>query len=262
MLSESRAKVMSKPHYSKINLFIRSLIFSIYSLSTIVLYSLVCAFTVIFPLPVRYVFIRAYLRVYMWVLKHLCHIDYTVEGLENIPKDHSGIVMSKHQSTWETFFLPLIFKDPVVIVKRELLWIPFFGWALAVSNPISINRSEKSSAMAQVISKGKKYLKLGRWIIVFPEGTRTAVGQIGHYRLGGARLAVETGSDIIPVAHNAGRRWPRRKFIKRPGMIRVVVGPAISTKGRTPEEVLTLTKNWIESTVARIDGLVDKPTGS
>ncbi len=243
---------MVKKYYSQIELFIRSLIFSIYSISTIVIYSFLCVFSLPFPLRYRHALIRAYLKVYVNVLKKVCHIDYQVEGLEHIPRNRSGIILSKHQSTWETFFLPLIFHDPAVIVKRELLWIPFFGWGLAVSEPISINRNNKSSAMQQIIAKGKKCLEEGRWILVFPEGTRVPPGVVGHYKLGGARLAAATHAPVIPVAHNAGRCWPRRKFIKRPGVIRVVVGPLIESEGRTPEEVMQLVKEWIEGTMERI----------
>jgi 1-acyl-sn-glycerol-3-phosphate acyltransferase len=197
----------------------------------------------------------------MWMLEKVCHITYSVEGLENIPTDRTWVVLSKHQSTWETFFLPLIFHDPAVILKRELLWLPFFGWGLAASDPIAIDRTNKTKAMQQVIEKGKKRLEAGRWVIVFPEGTRVAPGAVGHYRLGGPRLAVATGFPVIPVAHNAGYAWPRRKFIKRPGVIRVVIGPAIESNGRTAEEVLALAKDWIETTMLRIDGLVNKSTG-
>ena len=205
------------------------------------------------PLHIRHRFIRAYMRVYFFMLKFICHIDYKVEGMENIPSNRNGIVLSKHQSTWETFFLPLLFHDPAVIVKRELLWIPFFGWGLAASDPISIDRNNKSSAMQQVIEKGRRCLESGRWILLFPEGTRVPSGTIGHYRLGGARLAVATGYPVVPVAHNAGRFWPRRKFIKRPGTVHVVIGPLIETQGLEPEQVLELTKNWIEGTMTRID---------
>ena len=255
-----KEQCMAKKSYSKINLFLRSLIFSIYSLSSIFLYSFILAFSMLFPLRYRHGLIRAFLKAYMFMLKVVCHIDYQIEGLEHLPKDRTGIILSKHQSTWETFFLPIIFHDPAVIVKRELLWVPFFGWGLAVSDPIAINRRNKSTAMQQLIEKGKKCLESGRWILVFPEGTRVAPGVVGHYKLGGARLASVTGYPIIPVAHNAGRYWPRRKFIKQPGTVRVVIGPLIATEGRTPEEVLRLAKNWIESTMVRIDGLVDKST--
>jgi len=243
----------NKKHYSTINLFIRSLLFSIYSLTSILLYSLVLLFSMLFPLDYRYVLMRFFFRTYLTTLKAVCHIDYEVEGLENIPKDRNGIVLCKHQSTWETFLLPLLFHKFAVIAKRELVWIPFFGWGLASSDPITINRTNKSSAMQQILEKGKKCLQAGRWVLIFPEGTRTAPGHIGNYKLGGPRLAAATGYPVIPVAHNAGRFWPRRKFIKRPGKIRVVVGPLIESKDRTPEEVLDLAKSWIESTMVRID---------
>ncbi|OGT43414.1 MAG: hypothetical protein A3F42_03140 [Gammaproteobacteria bacterium RIFCSPHIGHO2_12_FULL_37_34] len=241
-----------KPNYSTINLFIRSFVFSIYSWTTIPLYSFVCMLALAFPLSYRHALIRAYLRLYLHVLKYVCLINYQVKGLENIPHDRTGIILSKHQSTWETFFLPTIFHDPAIIVKKELLWVPFFGWGLATSDPIAIDRNNKSSAMQQVIEKGARCLQAGRWVLIFPEGTRIPAGQVGKYRLGGARLAVASGYPVIPIAHNAGYFWPKRKFIKQPGTIQVVIGPLIESKGRTPEEVLELTKNWIENTVKKI----------
>jgi len=234
-------------------LFIRSLIFLIFSTLAISLYSVFMLFSFLLPLHYRHAQIRVFLRFYFFVMKLVCRIDYHVEGLEHLSAIKAGVVLSKHQSTWETFFLPLIFHDPAVIAKRELLWIPFFGWGLASSDPIIINRSARGSAMQQIIIKGKKCLEAGRWVLVFPEGTRVPSGQVGHYKLGGARLAVETGFPIIPVAHNAGRFWPKRKFIKRPGTVQVVIGPMISSENKKPEEVLELAKNWIETTMKRID---------
>ena len=247
-------------HYSKLNLFLRSALFSIYSILSMVIYSFVCVATLILPLKTRYIFIRAYLSSYWHILKLLCHIRYELHGTENIPKDHACIILSKHQSTWETFFLPTIFPDPAIILKRELLWIPFFGWGLKASDPIAIDRTDRKSAMQQIIQKGQQYLNQGRSILMFPEGTRTAFGTVGHYRLGGARLAAATKTVIIPVAHNAGAYWPRRRFIKLPGTVHVVIGPAIEPADRTPEELLALTKDWIETTMVRIQGFVDKPT--
>lgn len=253
MLSQERERIMANPSYSTVNLFIRSLLFSIYSITTIVLYSVVIVASIVLPLRIRHLLVRSYMRVYFYVLKKLCHIDYTVEGLENIPKDRVGIVMCKHQSTWETFFLPQYFHNPAAIAKRELGWLPFFGWALAISEPIFIDRKNKKSAMQQIIEKGRLFLQAGRWIMVFPEGTRVPYGMTGHYKLGGARLAAATGFPVIPVAHNAGKCWPRRKFIKQPGIIRVVIGPAIESNGRRAEEILEAAKDWIESTVKRLD---------
>lgn len=236
--------------YSQINLLIRTLLFSMISLGTMIIYSVLCLLARPFSLSSRHGLIRSYLYFYIWLLKKLCYVDYRVEGLENIPRDRAGIILSKHQSTWETFFLPLIFHDPAIIIKRELLWVPFFGWGLAVSDPIAINRQNTSNAMQQVVEKGKKALAAGRWILIFPEGTRIPYGQIGKYRLGGARLAINTGYPIIPVAHNAGRYWPKKKFIKHPGTIHMVIGPLIESKNRTPEELMGKVKDWIENTVA------------
>lgn len=236
----------------KLNLFIRSLLFSIYSITTIILYSGLCLLTRVLPLETRHAVIRVYIRAYINVLRVLCGIRYQVQGLENLPKNGNGIVFSKHQSTWETMFLPLIFHNPAVIIKRELLWIPFFGWGLAASDPIAINRSDKSSAMQQIIQKGRACLEAGRWLLVFPEGTRTEYGKVGHYHLGGARLAAATGYPVYPVAHNAGRHWPRRKFLKIPGLITVVIGPAIETKGKAPDVIMNEAKTWIENTMQRI----------
>lgn len=240
---------MPSKKYSTIELFIRSLIFSIYSLTSMCLYSFLVVFAFFLPLSGRHRLIRIYLNAYVKMLEKICHISYQVEGLENIPANRVGVVLSKHQSAWETFFLPLVFHEPAIILKRELMWLPFFGWGLAASDPIAINRSDKSTAMQQILTKGKKCLDSGRWVLVFPEGTRVPYGQVGHYRLGGPRLAAATGYPVIPVAHNAGKFWPRRKFIKRPGVIKVVIGPAIETKGLEPEEVLKKTKGWIEETM-------------
>jgi len=250
---------MTKKSYSPLNLFLRSLIFSIYSSITILLYSFICLASFLLPLRCRHFLIRVYMRVYFYILKVVCHIDYKIEGLENIPKNRNGIIMCKHQSTWETFFLPQYFHNPAAIAKRELVWIPFFGWGLAATDPIFINRHDKKSSMQQIIEKGKKCLEAGRWIMVFPEGTRVAPGTVGHYKMGGARLAAVTNYPVIPIAHNAGRFWPRRKFIKQPGTIHVVIGPLIESEGRKPEQILALTKDWIETTMRRIDCLVDEP---
>ncbi len=237
---------------NKINLFLRSLVFMIYSLSSIVIYSFVCLFSLLLPLTYRHCIIRAFLRAYIYVLKIVCRIDYKVEGLKNIPHNRKSIVFSKHQSTWETFFLPLLFHDPAIILKKQLLWIPFFGWGLAASQPIAINRSKKKSAMQQVIEQGKKCLEAGRFILIFPEGTRIPYGKVGKYHLGGARLAAATGYPITPVAHNAGLYWPKRSFIKHPGTIRVIIGPLIETQDRSPEEIMKSAKSWIEGTIAKM----------
>lgn len=242
-----------KKEYSTANLFIRSLVFSIYSLTSMVIYSFLCLAALPLPLRYRHKLVRSYLHAYMYLFKKICLIDYQIHGKENIPKDRVGIILSKHQSTWETFFLPLLFHEPAIILKRQLLWIPFFGWGLAVIDPIAINRSDKTSAMQQIIQKGRKCLEAGRWILIFPEGTRVPPGQIGNYKLGGCRLAAATGFPVLPIAHNAGRFWPKRSFIKQPGTIHMVIGPLIESEDRTPEQILEMAKGWIEDTVSNID---------
>jgi 1-acyl-sn-glycerol-3-phosphate acyltransferase len=242
-----------KRSYSKVSLFIRSLIVFLYACTFIFLYSFVCVAAFVLPLRYRHALIRSYIYSYFYLLKKICHLDYQVEGLENIPKNSNGIVFCKHQSAWETLFLPLIFHNPAIIAKRELLWVPFFGWGLASSGPIAIDRSKQVTAMQQIIQQGKKKLDEGRWVIIFPEGTRIPYGKIGKYRLGGGRLAHATGYPVIPVAHNAGKFWPKRQFIKRPGTIRVVIGPIIESKDKTAEEIVEAAKSWIEETVKKID---------
>lgn len=238
---------------SRTNIFIRSLIFSIFMAVFTFFYSFFCIVARILPLQYRYAIIMFWTSTIVRVLKTVCHVDYQIEGLENIPKDRNGIILSKHQSSWETFLIPTLFHQAAIILKQELLWVPFFGWGLAIIDPIAINRRDSASAMDQVIKKGKQCLDEGRWVLVFPEGTRIPPGQTGKYRLGGARLATTTGYPVIPIAHNAGRYWPKRGFIKKPGTIRLVIGSLIETQNRAPEEVMNQVKTWIEETMLRID---------
>lgn len=237
----------------KLNLFLRSLLFSIIMVTTMILHSAICLLAWPLPLRIRYKVVIAFTDFIIWLLKVLCNVNYKIEGLENIPKNRNGVILCKHQSTWETFFLPGLFSGPAIILKRELLWVPFFGWGAATVSPIAINRSDKATAMDQILKKGKKCLDEGRWILVFPEGTRIPAGLVGKYRPGGARLAVAAGYPVIPIAHNAGRFWPRRQFIKHPGTVHMVIGPLIETTNRTAEDVLLEAKTWIEETIKKID---------
>ncbi len=162
----------------------------------------------------------------MFLLKHLCGLDYRVEGREHLPGG-AAIILSKHQSAWETIAFQEIFPPQTWVLKRELMWIPLFGWALALLRPIAIDRSAGRKAIEQVIEQGRERLQSGIWVVVFPEGTRVAPGTRKRYGMGGAVLAAETGYPVVPVAHNAGSFWPRRGFLKRPGTVRVVIGPVI-----------------------------------
>ncbi len=184
-----------------------------------------------------------------WWLKICCRIDFHISGLENLP-DKPAVVISNHQSAWETIIFQKIFPAQSYLLKKELLWIPFFGWGLAANEPIAINRAKKTQALQQLISQGKERLKSGRWIIIFPEGTRRPVGQPGTFQAGGAFIASKTAAPIVPVAHNAGVFWSKRNsFNKKPGMVEVVIGPVIESKGRKARELNQLAEEWILKTI-------------
>ena len=205
------------------------------------------------PLPyrLRYSIITLWNRCVLGWLRRICNLTHTIEGMEHIP-EKPGVILCKHQSAWETIALGTIFGPQSWLLKRELLWIPFFGWGLALLKPIAIDRRAKRQAMTQLITVGKQRLQEGLWVVTFPEGTRMSPGTRGTYRKGPATLAVHTGCHIIPVAHNAGDFWPRRSIIKYPGVIQLVIGPPIDTHGRSIAEVNTQAAEWIEATVTRI----------
>ncbi|GJL82440.1 MAG: lysophosphatidic acid acyltransferase [marine bacterium B5-7] len=185
----------------------------------------------------------------LWWLKVTCNLRHRVSGLENLP-DRPAVLLCKHESAWETISTQAIFPPQAWVLKRELLWIPFFGWSLAASNPIAINRSARVRALDQLIREGRDRLREGRWVVVFPEGTRTAPGEMGEFSPGGAMLAVKSGAPVVPVAHNAGTFWRRRGILKHAGVIDVRVGPVIETAGRKPRDVNNAAHAWIAQAVA------------
>ena len=211
-----------------------------------------------FPFRVRYGFISQWARVTLWWLAVTCKVRFEVEGRDNIPS-RTAIIFCKHQSTWETLALQRIFPPQVWLMKRELLWIPFFGWGLAMLEPIAINRSQGTKAIRQLVEQGSARLRAGRWVVIFPEGTRVAPGQRGTYHKGGALLAEKSACPVVPVAHNAGEYWPRQGFIKKPGTIRVVIGPAITTTNRKATEINALAEQWIEDQMQNINAATLTP---
>ena len=232
-------------------LVLRSLLFNFIMFSSVTIYALLSIGTFPFSPLTRYRFISRWARFIIWILKVLCNLDYVVEGGEHLPKT-PFIILAKHQSTWETLAFQQIFPPQVWVLKGELLWVPFFGWGLAMTQPIAINRNDRKKAMEQIVEQGRDRLETGRCVVVFPEGTRVAVDEQRRYGIGGAVLAARTGYPVVPVAHNAGYFWPRRGFIKRPGTIRVVIGPTITSHGKTPEEIRLLVETWIETTMVRL----------
>lgn len=208
-------------------------------------YALIALCTGVLPRLARYRIISGWSRCVVWLARWICGIRWQVEGLEHLP-DRPAVILSKHQSAWETLAFQMIFPPQVYLLKRELLWIPFFGWGLALMSPIAIDRSRGRAALRQLAARGAERLAQGFWIVVFPEGTRMAPGRRRKYQLGGAWLAARTHAPVVPVAHNAGLCWPRNGFLKRPGLVTVRVGPTIDSAGRTAETVNQLAESWIE----------------
>ena len=174
----------------------------------------------------------------------LCGIRYQVKGRENIPEG-AAIIFSKHQSTWETYALQLIFPAQTWVLKRELMWVPFFGWGLALLKSIAIDRSSGRKAIKQIIDQGQKRLDEGIWITFFPEGTRVAPGHHKRWGIGGAILAEHSGFPVVPVAHNAGEFWGRREFLKKPGTIQVIIGPPLDPTGLKASEINHQVEQWM-----------------
>ena len=211
-----------------------------------------------FPFSVRYRFINFYSVLNLWVLKHLCNIDYRVEGTENIP-DEACIIFSKHQSALETMMVQRVFPSLTFVVKRELLWLPFFGWGLRSIDPIAIDRKSGRKAIGQVVEQGIERLKKGISIVIFPEGTRSKPGTKLPYKKGGAILASKSEHKVIPVAHTAGEYWPKGFFSRQTGTIVMSIGPAIETKGKKTEEIMKKAECWIETKMKELSTIDTYP---
>jgi len=236
---------------SSLSLILRSLLFATVLWASLPLFAPLTLLLLPFPFPLRYRFASQWARFGLWWLETTCRLHYRVEGREHIP-DRPAIAMSKHQSAWETLALQMFFVPQVWVLKRELLWVPFFGWGLATLRPIAIDRKAGRRAVDQVVALGRQRLEDGCWVVIFPEGTRVPAGHRRRYRMGGAVLAAHTGYPVVPVAHNAGEFWPRRAFVKHPGTIQLVIGPPIKTLGRSAAEINADVEGWIEGTMDRI----------
>ncbi len=233
-------------------IFIRSLIFFVLQLVITPVYALIAILTFPFHPLTRYRIISGWALAMMWLLRVLCGIRMQVRGAENIPKQPC-ILLCKHQSAWETIALQKVFPPQVWVLKRELLWLPFFGWGLAMTSPIAIKRSDGKGAVKQLLRQGKERLDMGFCVVIFPEGTRIPYGQRGKYKIGGALLAASTSAPVVPVAHNAGKLWGRNSFLKHPGVITMSIGAAIDPAGLKPEEINQRAEEWIEAEVARLN---------
>lgn len=214
-------------------------------------FCIVAIAALLLPYRWRYVLVSRWTHLNLWWLDKTCRLNHRLIGAENIPQQPT-IIFCKHESAWETLALQRYFTPQVWVIKRELLWIPFFGWGLATLRPIAIDRKSSRTALEQILTQGRERLNDGCWVVIFPEGTRVAPGEKRRYRQGGAMLAKETGYPVLPVAHNAGDFWPRNSLIKRPGTIELVIGPVIESAGRSANDINRLAEEWIESTVEEI----------
>jgi len=226
-------------------LVLRSTLFLMIQSLTAGLFGLFSTLLFFLPPVRRNRVIAAWAHFMMALARGLVGIRYRVEGRENLPPG-PAVILAKHQSAWETIAFQVIFPPVCFVLKRELLRIPFFGWGLAMTSPIAIDRGAGREALKQIEIQGKTRLRDGLWVVTFPEGTRMAPGVKGNYQIGGAWLAVKAGAPVVPVAHNAGRFWSRNAFLKKPGEILVRIGPVIDVAGKKPGEVNAAVEAWIE----------------
>ncbi len=238
-------------------LYLRSGLFSSVFLVATILYA---AFCVVFarwlPFRARFAVVVGINRFFLWWARVVCGVRFQIDAKENLPASGSFVILANHQSEWETFFLQVMVGPLCTVLKKELLKIPFFGWALALLKPIAIDRSERAGALKQILKQGKARLKEGIPVLIFPQGTRVRAGQRGRFNKGGAMLACSSGVPVVTIAHNAGEYWPSRSFLKFPGTIRVVIGPVIETEGRSVDEVHQQSKAWLEQRLMEFSGAV------
>jgi 1-acyl-sn-glycerol-3-phosphate acyltransferase len=232
-------------------LFLRSLLFFTGQVVTAPIFTLIALLAMPLNPILRNDLISGWARSMLWWLKVTCNIRHEITGLENI-SNHPTIVLAKHQSAWETLAFQAIFPTQVYVLKRELLWIPIFGWGLAMSSPIAIDRSAGREALKKLVAKGQARLNKGFWVVIFPEGTRIEPGKRSKFHIGGAWLATHTKTQVLPVAHNAGEYWPKNSFIKKPGVINIHIGKPIQTAGLKADVLNHQVESWIESEMATL----------
>ncbi len=231
--------------------FLRSLLFSLYMVVSTPL--CVLALLLVFWLPSRQrrLFVMPWVRSVIWMIRHLLGIRMRVIGRENLP-GVPCVAFCKHQSTWETFLLQELFPLSSFVYKKELHWLPFFGWGIKLMPFVGIDRGAGKAALSQVAARGKQRLDEGYTVVIFPEGTRVAPGVKRRYKIGGAHLAAKAQAPLLPIAHNAGELWGRQAFLKKPGTVTLSIGPAIDPQGKTDEELCAAAEAWMEAEMRRI----------
>ena len=241
--------------------FLRSLLFLAFGFTSILVFAVFALLVFWAPQSFLWQIVVTYCRFALWGGEFFCGMKVVVEGKENLP-DEPSVIMIKHTTTLETYGHVPMFPRTAWVLKREIIWMPVFGWVIGLLfRPIAIRRSARSTAVRQVISQGKEKLKNGVWVTIFPEGTRMPPGETRRYGVSGAALAQEANVPIVPVAHNAGDLWPRRQIVKHPGIVRFVIGPPISAQGRPPRETNLAVQEWIESKMLEISSVYQKRQG-
>jgi 1-acyl-sn-glycerol-3-phosphate acyltransferase len=240
-------------------LVLRSALFLLLQSLLTIVFAIFALFTFPFSSLMRYRVITGWNRSVVWLARWICGIRYRVVGMENLPAA-PAIIMAKHQSAWETIALPILLPPMAIVLKRELLRIPFFGWGMAMLSPIAIDRGDGRAALKQIAEQGKQRLADGLGVLIFPEGTRVAAGTVGKYGIGGAWLATHASALVVPVAHNAGELWPKNALLKHAGLITVSIGPAIDPAGMKPDALNQRVQAWIEAEMLNLSGYAQTAT--
>lgn len=232
-------------------LYVRSAVFWVWLVAVTMLFAIPALLGALVSFEVAYKICKGWIASVILGLKFICGVDWEVQGAEHIP-DKACLILSKHQSTWETIFLAHHLKHVLYVAKRSLSFIPVFGWMIKLLGFVMIDRKAGHSAIRQMTDQSREYVAKNRWIVVFPEGTRMPVGAEANYRIGGMKVSADTQIPILPVAVNSGEFWPRMGFIKWPGTITVVFGPLIHPGNKTPDEIRTEVQTWIEAAMEKI----------
>jgi len=233
---------------------LRSAVFVVWMAATVIPWAILSLLLSIVARGTRlYWFTIVWLRMAVWGARVICGVHHRIVGMENLP-DTRVILCPKHQSTWETFAFPTLMPHPLCYVfKRELLMIPFFGWAMGRLDMVHIDRSKRAEAWNKVAEQGRRYMAQGNWVIMFPEGTRIPRGQAGVYKSGASRLAIATDTPVVPIAVTSARCWPRKSFVLRPGVVDISIGRPIPATGREPDELMREVEAWVEAEMRRLD---------
>lgn len=231
---------------------LRSALFTVIMTVATCLWVIPCIIARLFPYHICFSIVSSWCTFNVTCARIICGIRYEISGLENIP-DQPCVIMSNHQSTWETLAYPSIFPTLTWVIKKELLYVPFFGWGIASTQPIALNRQQGKRALKQLVKDGREKIQLGRYILIFPEGTRIPYGEERPLKAGGFMLAKQAKVNILPVAHDSGRLWPRRGFLKTPGTIHLKIGPIINTHDISSDECRQRYAQWLKTTVHEID---------